>query len=1056
MHSSLLARGSQIPTITLLKRIVLILLPLTIVYSFVLYASIRFEEQKIVHELQIREESRIQVASDQATKELSTVDAQLRLISNLPSLHKYLDTGDISKRVDLEQFFLETVRQTDRYDQIRYLDAYGQEQIRVDYQAGHPIVVPRDKLQNKSKRYYFSDTFKLDHDQAFVSPFDLNIENGRLEIPYKPMIRFGTPVFDNAGHKKGVIILNYLGVRLQRSFQKAMLGDHYHQSFLLNRDGYWLSRDNNADEFGFMLGKSEHTFQSDYPDVGHVISSNENGSMLTPQGLFVYTTIYPLQAGESTSSGSPNVYSSSSQDIDHQQAFWKVLSFIPTEELTRGAFYKQPFIRLVIIFAYFLLALAAFSMATITLRRKLAQEEIVRLNAELKRKIIEHAKGEENLSVTLHSIGDGVLVTDANGCITRLNPVSESLTGWTQAEAIGRPVAEVFNIINQETRKPAFLPVESTLAKGAIQGLANHTVLISRDGTEYAIADSCAPIRDLDGGVIGAVLVFRDVTKEYAAQAAIQDSAKRAQTVLDSVGEGIHGIDTMGRIMFENPASAKMLGWDVSEMIGKPAHELIHHTRADGTAYPKEQCIIYAALEGSSTWCVEDEVFWRKDGSSFPVSYNVSPMRNHVGEVIGVIVSFSDITQRKQVEQQLVTAKDLADSANHAKDSFLATMSHEIRTPLSGLLGMMELLEYSKLDAKQQTLLHSAQTSGKGLLRIVNDILDWSKIEAGKLDLAPQATRIKDTLQGVMDTYVQLANEKNLELKLTVDEKLAEGYVYDPLRVSQILNNFTSNAIKFTPNGNIQIRAELIAKGDGKDTVRLSVKDSGIGISPEQQQSLFKQYHQASASTARMYGGTGLGLSICRKLAQMMGGAVSMDSKLGEGSTFMLVLELPSAEMPNTAGSSSAEAAYGARAESLSPITSDGRAIRILVADDHPINRLLIKQQMEMLGLAMDEAPDGVAALSLWQSGNYDLVITDCNMPGMDGYELSQRIRSLELDAGRPRTPIIAWTANAMTEDAEHCHAAGMDDVLTKPADLIVLKSMLSKFLGKLSHANLQ
>ena len=655
---------------------------------------------------------------------------------------------------------------------------------------------------------------------------------------------------------------------------------------------------------------------------------------------------------------------------------------------------------------------------------------------------------EEKLSITLDSIGDGVLVTDANGCITILNPVSERLTGWTQAEANGRPVAEVFKIINQETRKPAFLPVGSTLAKGTIQGLANHTVLISRDGSEHPIADSCAPIRDLDGIIVGAVLVFRDVTKEYAAQAAIQESAKRVQSILDSVSEGIHGVDKAGRIMFENPASAKMLGWDEQDIIGQPAHELMHHTRADGTAYPKEQCPIYAALQGKTSLRINDEVFWRKDGSSFPVSYNTAPMRNYAGEIIGAIASFRDITLMKQSEQLLVTAKQQAESANHAKDSFLATMSHEIRTPLGGLLGMMELLEYSQLDGKQHELLHAAQTSGNGLLRIVNDILDWSKIEAGKLELAPQPTRIKDTLLGVMDTYSQLANEKSLVLKLSLDSKLAERYVYDPLRVSQILNNFTSNAIKFTGKGSVEIWAECVGNANGRDMLRFCVKDSGIGISPEQQQRLFQQYQQASADTARMYGGTGLGLSICRKLAEMMGGSLSVDSTLGKGTTFMFTVELQVAEIQNdTDISASGELSDADQENSISPLVVDGRSIKILVADDHPINRMLIKRQMGMLGLSVDEAPDGVAALSLWQGGNYDLVITDCNMPEMDGYELSYRIRSLEQEAGKPRTPIIAWTANALEEEANQCHKAGMDDVLTKPTELAGLRLMLTKWL---------
>jgi len=387
--------------------------------------------------------------------------------------------------------------------------------------------------------------------------------------------------------------------------------------------------------------------------------------------------------------------------------------------------------------------------------------------------------------------------------------------------------------------------------------------------------------------------------------------------------------------------------------------------------------------------------------------------------------------------------------ANHAKDSFLATMSHEIRTPLAGLLGMMELLGLSRLDREQEEMLSAAQKSGNSLLRIVNDILDWSKIEAGKLELAPRAATLADMFKSVTDTYAQIASEKDLHLNVSIDPELSGAHVFDSLRVSQILNNFTSNAIKFTEHGIVKLGANRLARQDGSETVRFSVQDSGTGISPEQQQRLFQHYEQASADTARMYGGTGLGLAICRRLSELMGGTLSVESSPGEGSIFCLTVELPVADRADQEHLSRIIEQSGDALPDISPLVTAGQSLSVLVVDDHPLNRMLIKQQLGMLGLQVETAESGTPALALWQRGHFDLIVTDCHMPEMDGYELTYRIRDLEQQAGTPRTPIIAWTANVLAEEEERCHTAGMDDLLTKPTELADLRAMLLKWLVK-------
>jgi PAS domain S-box-containing protein len=1157
--------NSNVPAQALLKRFALFYLPTVIALSIILFASFRFDEKLRVKDTGVREGSRIEIANGRITRVASEVDTDLRIIVNQPLLQRYLDSGNPAQRDELEKDFLNLAQETQRYDQIRYLDASGQEVIRINYNNGKPAIVPHEQLQNKADRYYFSDTIKLNQGEIFVSPLDLNIEHGRLEIPYKPMIRYGTPVFDGAGRKKGIILLNYFGNILLQDFQTVMQGGLPHSGMLLNRDGYWLSGADHKDEWGFMLGKNERTFGHDFPEAWRAISAGEHGSLLTDQGLFVYTTAYPLLREQYSSMDSGVAHTRNQQETVARQYYWKIVSFVPHDALSGAAFYNQPLNRTLLAIVYLLLALAAFFVALTTLRRKLAQQEIIKLNIELEKRVAERTASEQNLSVTLNSIGDAVMATDAEGRITRLNTVAEQLTGWSQAEAAGRPVADIFHIINQKTRLSAPIPVANTLTQGVIHGLANDTVLIARDGSEHPIADSCAPIRNRYGEVIGAILVFRDVTEEYAAKVALRDSATHIQTILDTVADAIITINEHGIIETVNSATERIFGYPATEVVGQNVNMLMpepYRNQHDG--YIRRYC---STGEAHIIGIGRDVEGQRKDGATFPMYLAVSEMRlddqrkftaiarditarkeaedqlnlffdlsldmlciasadgyfkrinpaftktlgRSVEEILGrpfidfvhpddhaatlreverqvaagekvlhfenrylhedgswrilswasvphgdglMFATARDVTESKGTEQAMVAAKEQAELANRAKDSFLATMSHEIRTPLTGMLGMLELLSLTLLDSEQRKTLDAAWESGRGLLRIVSDILDWSKIEEGKLGLSLRPTAISQLLQEVVNTYSRVASAKNLMLWQHADARLSPAYIVDPLRLSQVLNNFVSNAIKFTQSGEIELRAKLLEPLNSGDRIRFSVKDTGIGIAKNVQERLFQRYRQGSTDTARMYGGTGLGLAICRRLAEMMDGVVELESELGRGSVFSITLTLPiSGAQAVTLNSPHPEVEQRA----VEPLFDDSAdAPLVLAVDDHPINRDLLARQIRLLGLRAETAENGQVALSMWRDGRFALVITDCHMPEMDGYEFSLAVRKIEAKQRLPRTTIIAWTANALAEESEHCQAAGMDDLLVKPANLAQLKKKLARWLSLEETGNSQ
>jgi signal transduction histidine kinase/CheY-like chemotaxis protein/HPt (histidine-containing phosphotransfer) domain-containing protein len=430
-------------------------------------------------------------------------------------------------------------------------------------------------------------------------------------------------------------------------------------------------------------------------------------------------------------------------------------------------------------------------------------------------------------------------------------------------------------------------------------------------------------------------------------------------------------------------------------------------------------------------------------------------LRYAVPIAVALVIVFAVIlVWNRRLQAQVVArhkAEQAAEAANRAKSAFLATMSHEIRTPMNGVLGMLELLGLTRLDADQRSSLETVRESAKSLLRIIDDILDFSKIEAGKLEVRPEVASIADAVEGVYHVYSGIASSKNIALRKFTDPNLSPAVRADPLRLRQVLNNFVSNALKFTQEGSVEIRAELLERKDSMDIVRFSVKDTGIGIAKENQEKLFQPFVQAEGDTTRRFGGTGLGLAICRRLAELMNGTIEMSSELGVGTTMSLTVTLPIADPKDlpTKDHATVEAALAIASRRAAPTVEQARAegTLVLAVDDHPTNRTLLKRQLNTLGYAVETAENGVEALRMWKSGRYAIVITDCHMPEMDGYDLARSIRKAEAGNGRARTPIVACTANVLAGEAENCYAAGMDSYVAKPVEMKALADTLAHWL---------
>ncbi len=383
--------------------------------------------------------------------------------------------------------------------------------------------------------------------------------------------------------------------------------------------------------------------------------------------------------------------------------------------------------------------------------------------------------------------------------------------------------------------------------------------------------------------------------------------------------------------------------------------------------------------------------------------------------------------------EDLMEARDAANAANVAKSQFLANMSHEIRTPLNGVLAMAEVMDRGELASAQRERLTIVRQSGEQLLAVLNDVLDLSKIEAGKLELVDQDFELERISQSVRDGFDALAQEKGLGFEVRIAPDAAGAWRGDSDRLRQIFANLVSNAIKFTAKGEVTARFEAADAGG----LRLSVTDTGIGIPAEKMLTLFEKFTQADSSTTRQYGGTGLGLAICRELAQLMGGQISVMSEEGAGSTF--IVELPFAR---------AEAAEEAEAQAAG-VDVRQRSVRVLAAEDNLVNQKVLKAIVEPMDVELSIVGDGRAAVEAWREGEFDVILMDIQMPVMDGITAAKAIRSAESSEKRPRTPILALTANALVHQVEEYLAAGMDGHVAKPIEISKLYDALSRVLAE-------
>ena len=553
------------------------------------------------------------------------------------------------------------------------------------------------------------------------------------------------------------------------------------------------------------------------------------------------------------------------------------------------------------------------------------------------------------------------------------------------------------------------------------------------------------------------------LSRNERVRVALERREQFQRLLLEAAQTAIFAVDEDGVFSQINPFAEKLLGWPAGSLLGRERLDAILDPEALGAlARSLSEAYGYTL---PADWTVLRELARHREpprefalrhqrGRTLPVLLALSAMRDDTGAMIGLLAVATDLTMQKRLERALRDSEARAREASHAKSAFLAAMSHEIRTPMIGVTGMIEILGHTHLDTEQRRSLGIIQASAETLLRIIGDILDFSKIEAGKMEIEPVPTSLPELVRSVAANFSGSASGKGLVLDCMVDPRVAPAHYADPVRLRQVMGNFLSNAIKFTAKGSVTAAVELERHdpgngAQGADALVLRVTDTGIGISEQAQARLFQPFSQAEADTTRRFGGTGLGLAISRRIAELMDGAIEMESAPGKGTTMRLKLVLqraPEGELPDMILPGRQAPDFAPR-----PLPSAAEAERdrslVLLVDDHVTNRQVIQRQLALAGYASETAEDGMDGLERWRSGRYALLLSDVHMPRMDGYQLARAIREEEASRALPRTPIVALTASALKGEAERCLGAGMDDYLTKPVGIASLGTCLQRWL---------
>lgn len=640
------------------------------------------------------------------------------------------------------------------------------------------------------------------------------------------------------------------------------------------------------------------------------------------------------------------------------------------------------------------------------------------------RKTAEEAlKAERDRAERYLNIAEVILVAlDRNARITLLNRKGYNILGYSEGELTGK---DWIAVCLRPDDHDSVCEVNRKIIAGEMEPFEYYeSYVLTKKGEERFIAWHTATVKDERGLITGTLSSGEDITERRQAEIALRENLCFFQRLIDTIPNPIFSKDTKGVYRGCNVAFERLMGMTGEEIIGKSAHDITPRDLADADVEMDK------ALFDAPGVQIYEHSLVHADGTRHDVIFYKATYADASGVLAGLVGVILDITERKQIEERLLRAKEAAEDAARAKAEFLANMSHEIRTPMNAVIGITDLLLDDGLNSEQMEHIETIRNSGEVLLSIINDILDLSKFEGGMMELEHRPFDLLSCVDDAMDLVAVSASAKGLKMACTVDGLTPAAILGDAGRLRQILVNLLSNAVKFTDEGEVAVYISSRKLEDDRYEIHFAVKDSGIGIPKEKINRLFQPFSQVDASTTRRYGGTGLGLAISKKLVELMEGRIWVESEAGAGTTFHFTIPAVSATL---------KPASCARSDLQTDLGCD---LHILVAEDNIVNQRVTLQMLNKLGCRADVVSNGIEVLAALERQHYDLVLMDVQMPEMDGLEAARAIRRRW-----PKGPkVIAVTASALQGDREMCIEAGMDDYISKPVRMAELAQKLRQY----------
>jgi PAS domain S-box-containing protein len=651
---------------------------------------------------------------------------------------------------------------------------------------------------------------------------------------------------------------------------------------------------------------------------------------------------------------------------------------------------------------------------------------------------------ELKASALINAADESIWLFGLQGEVLAANATAARRMGMAVEEVIGKHWPDYLpaNLVESRGRK-----IDELLRSG-------ESVHFEDERAGILFDHSAHPVRDESGAITAVAFFSRDITARKrneeellrrtaeleAARVIEENNRLLLEAVMEALPIGVAIVDASGGIIRSNSAYERIWGNPLPPTQSVDDYGAFKAWWADSgkPVAPEEWASAIAVQKGETTVGQLVRIQRFDDSEAFVIN-SASPFRNAEGAIVGCAVAIQDITLLKRTEAELQTAKELAERATRAKSQFLANMSHELRTPMTGVLAMLDLVLGGAINAEQRECLQLASKSAHLLLKILNDILDLSKIEADKLSLEYHPFALANCIEDTVNLLLPIAQSKGITLTYRIEENIPQAVNGDQLRLYQVLSNLLGNAIKFTEQGRVELNVSSAA--DDPSRLTFAVTDTGIGISEEKQELLFKPFSQADNSHSRRFGGTGLGLAISMQLVEKMGGSISCQSREGEGATFFVTIPLAEAAINEVEA-----VADDAGESTASTLPMQQNSARLLVAEDNEVIRFAFEKLFNQEGFVAEFAVNGKEVLEKWSTGNYDLIIMDVQMPLVDGFDATRIIREAEQKRGG-HIPILAMTGYAFKEDADKCYDAGMDAYLSKPIDFRKLLRVVSQML---------